>query len=203
MRLLRLTSLGCKPMEATIYRKKDKDGGIKKYYNIRHGSIESGFKTFLSLLDSRVYPVNEDENPLILDKDTYTIRPYTKVTDPNYGNTVYLVSESNTLSTKNDIILFWEIPNSYYTNVSYNIEGNARVIGSGSIGKIRVEGKFESPSPVVEIIGNCKLSWSAYSKNNGVTKHIEQHIEYDYIDMKWNIGIVEEKVISEVKDEQQ
>lgn len=187
MRILKLTDLKILPMEAYLYSRV-KDGVTKKYYNIKHGSEEKGFKVYKCLLD-KVYfnPELLNDNPLILKDDNYCLKQFIS---KDKNNKQFVISVSNVETYKRDILVFWEIPNFNFTDVEYTLTGNVSEVDHGIIGKYRPNAIYKSPAPVLEIYGSCKLSWKAISDTN---IEYSQTIEYDITKDSWVINSIQTK----------
>jgi len=173
MKILKLDHIGIKNAKAVVFKNKKNN---ELYFNIKHGS--SKFWVWSASLDKKYYKPKNDNDVLELSENDYILIPIKgkkEVLKDKKNNTLYFISKDYMEIHKNDILLLWEIPNKNYTSVKYKVEGNASVIGTGMAGKERDNVKYTSPAPVVEILGNCKLTWEAVDVNGDKYK---QEIEY-------------------------
>ena len=188
MKVLKLTEFKISPAEAMLFtRKNEETGEVKAYYNIEHGSFEPGFKLYKCCLDNKYFKPNEGTSTLVLDKDNYILRPFRR--DESNNIIRYMITISNLEYIKRDRLVFWEIPNKNYVKVNYELSGDVSVLGEGSVGKERDDFKYESPAPVLEIVGSCVLRWYAIDNQD---REFEQVIEYDAGNDTWSIGVVKE-----------
>ena len=70
-------------------------------------------------------------------------------------------------------------------DVSYKIDGSARVLAEGTYGKFHIDNLITTPAPVVEISGKCSLTWIADDPRAGTVT--SQTIEYDPELDTWDI----------------
>lgn len=168
MRILTLTSEGIKPAVATVFKDKD-----KSHYNIKHGSRGKDTHVLSYGLDKTFFdPVKLDQSTYELKDDNYILIPIKKdgiqVKDRN-GNCLYSISIDNVRNHKKDAILILEIPNNNYTEVNFTTTGNVSVLGQGIIGKTRSDKLYSSPAPILEIYGDCVLTWTGKNGDDIVT----------------------------------
>lgn len=160
MKILRLTTDGLlEPLTAQPIEKND-----TIYYNIFHGS-----KTcweFRCAVDSRIATpkINKD---LILKEDHFIFR-YLKDKDDKeildqVGNKYIVISKNSDPSHKLDTLLFWDIEHPV-TNIEFTINGFANEIGRGYNGTETIK----SPAPVLEIYGDCELSYTGQINDKNV-----------------------------------
>jgi hypothetical protein len=193
MKILRLTSINVGPVIAQTFKKSKDANNI--YFNIKHGSAGKNLWVYSCGLHSVHFKPANEKDSLELSGDNYILRPIKKrvggseddkiVLKDKIGNTLYSISIDNMRHHKKDIILFWEIPNNNYTDVSYTTSGNVSELGKGWIGKERNEKLYSSPAPVLEIQGNCSLEWVAVDIDGF---KIKQTIKYDFEKANWDIS---------------
>ena len=85
--------------------------------------------------------------------------------------------------------IFWAIDllgssNRLYTNVNYTLQGEVRLLAEASYGKERDGINYSSPIPVLEIFGDCELTWTGTDINN---HQVGQVIKYNYALKQWDI----------------
>lgn len=192
MKFVKIANNEIKDVVARAIKKAD-----KLYYNINFGSNgtfkNKKLKELHLLMNIRFFMPKNLQDELILNQDYYILNPFrnkdSQVVKDNYGNTVYIVGKDDAYFHKKDVVLFWEIPNYNETDVCYKIQGDYNIIGEGSLGKERGEKTYSSPAVIVELNGDCILSWES-------TKY-KQEIEFNYKNGQFNIGIVENKRIAD------
>lgn len=191
MKILKLTAYTLAPVEPVVYRTKNN----VSYYNIVVGTRDINHKRYIIKLNKHYFDPDTIEN-LTLNKDNYVLIPFLingKIADGNElhkdsnGNPMYILSKDNETIHKKDILVFWEIPNIMYTDVKFNTSGYVEVIARASSGKTRQGKIYTSPYPVLEVFGDCRLSWSARDKNGCICR---QDITYNQRDDKWDIGVI-------------
>jgi hypothetical protein len=167
---------------ATVTKRKKSNN---LYFNIRHGSM--GLWVYILSLDAVYFKPKQDDQSLELTGDNYILLPIKKngeVAKDNNGNTIYSLTIDEMQNHKKDIILFWEIPNRFYTDINIKLSGMVVKLGEGSTGRIRDGVPYTSPAPVLEIVGDCKLEWTGLDKEG---KTVGQVINYIYADENWTI----------------
>ncbi|MCI4435726.1 MAG: hypothetical protein JHC33_02800 [Ignisphaera sp.] len=193
MRLVRLELYGVVPVVATPFKNKRNN---RLYYNIQHGIKDTthNSKTWKYVCELRIndfIPENESDT-ISLSNNNYTFKPVRhngETVKDLKGNNVYIVGINNAATDKNDVIVFWEIPNKYYTDVKYTITGDCSIIGLGVNGKERDGKIYTSPAPVVEVLGDCILYWSGKTENNTI---ITQTIKYNHKNGSWDVPPTQE-----------
>lgn len=189
MRLINITSYSIGPAKAIAF--KDRKGDM--YFNIRHGGIGgSSYYCSISVHKDLGQPADMGET-MQMTQQNYTLIPiYDKKNErfkkDRKGNSVYYVTEDNINDHRNDYVALWDIPNKLYKDVKYTIIGKATVLAEGSKAIVRDDITYTSPSPILEILGPCKLFWSAKTMDGMYTG---QEIEFDGKD--WTCGNVEFK----------
>ena len=194
MKIVKLTWLSVESAKAQVYTSK-KNGSM--YFNIKHGSSGKQFGYWLARVSPRVSKPNEISEELILDKDNYVLRPTHRddnVLTDKLGNVIYTIDIDYSTIHNRDLIVLWEIPNKNYTKVEYFVEGDVNIIGKATSGKDRGDKVYKSPAPVLEVYGDCVLSWLA-DNTEGV--RIKQKVFYDYANGSWDITPINK--VSEIK----
>jgi len=184
MKIVRLTATGVEPVKAQAYYNNKKD---TLYFNIKHGSVGENFGYWLGRISPKIKQPDDISDILVLDMNNYVFVPKrteTGVLKDKLGNTVYSIGIDFSSLHQRDIVIFWEIPNRNYSNVKFKTSGECEVIGTGYNGKDRGDIVYKSPAPIIEVVGNCELSWSGVDSDGN---SIEQNILYDYTNGKWDI----------------
>ena len=161
MRVLKLTKDEVKPVIATVI---ENEKNKSLYFNVNHGMRGKGFWSIVHTLNFKFFVPRTKEDVCVLDADNYILKPImrNKVTlKDKRNNPIYCISIDNNDTQRNDILLFWEIPNNNYTDVKFEHGINASLLGKGYSGKDRGDVVYISPYPVLEIMGDCDLTWSA------------------------------------------
>lgn len=191
MKIVRLTLYGVAPVVASTFVNKHNNN---LYFNVQHGikdtsnqaATASTWKYACELKTADFKPI-ADTDTCLLAGDTYTFEPVRSNGKPvkdAKGNIIYIIGINNAATDKNDIILFWEIPNKYYRDIQYTYVGECSLVGFGINGKERDGHMYTSPAPVIEILGDVVLTWSAKTDNN---THITQTITYDHKNGTWDV----------------
>lgn len=187
MKLLKLTTTGTFPVQATVYQNK-KDSN--SYYNVKHGNSGKGLLKYSIFMDKRHYRPTDINDVLTIstDQDDFILYPIDKPsTKP-----LYVLSKDIMLEHKKNILLFWEIPNNLYTDVVYSCTGSYNILAEGKVGINRGGKKYTSPAPIIELFDKCELKWTAKNKSG---KEIESVTIYDpsNTDNVWDIKTTTEK----------
>lgn len=178
MRIAKLTTSALTPVEAVaVANKHDKE---KLYFNVKHGTKGKSdvFWVYSCGVSTECAKPSSLEDICSLDKDNYIlkqIRVKGKVLKDRNDNALYNIHSDNNLCHKRDLIVFWEIPNKYYHDVTFDIKGDVKLLGSGKTGYVRDDIQYISPAPVLEIYGNASLTWRAIDLENRI---IAQKIEF-------------------------
>lgn len=184
MRILKLTGVDIRPAVAMVYKNKVSNA---LYFNIQHGSFGKNFWIYTCGLNKIFFTPKDEQDRITLSDDNYILKPIKrnkeKIKDGK-ENILYNISIDSMENHKKDCIIFWEVPNKNYTNVTYTISGNAAMIAEGITGKERNDTIYSSPAPIIEAYGNCKLEWSGLN-NNG--ERVSQTINFDYVNDKFDI----------------
>lgn len=170
MRIIKLTGINSSPAIATVHRNHKSDN---MYFNIKHGSQGENLWVYSCELNKSHFAPSALADELKLDNDNYVIIPVKKngsVVKDKKDNTLYMITIDHNQNHKQDMLIFWEIPNVNYTEVTYKITGMANDIGHGWSGKERGEICFKSPAPVIEIYGNATLEWSGLDRDGNNIK---------------------------------
>lgn len=167
MRIVNLTTDGISPAVAEVYRSKQG----KRYYNLRHGTRGHGLWCWHAGLDQAFFPV--DKPTIQLDADNYILEPvYTKtgvVTDDK-GNQSYLISVNTDKSHVNDVVVLLDIPRTRLKDLDLKLTGSVTMIGVGVAGKVKSnkEDLITVPANVLEVDGDCTISWSGITTTGDV-----------------------------------
>jgi len=190
MEIKKLTWTGIEPMKAqAFYNNK----GDRLFFNVKHGTEGKLFGYWLGRVSPKIAKPKDISDTYVFDKNNYVLIPNRdKVTGninkDKLGNNIYSIGIDYSTIHQNDIILFWEIPNKNYKDVNFEINGDANLIGMAYNGKDRGDDNLHiSPAPVVEIYGNCTLTWKAININND---EIYQTAKYNYNNGVWEISPV-------------
>lgn len=178
MRVMLLTAEQAGPARATVIVNPQSG---KLYYNIWHGLRSLGFWAYVCTLNHKHFAPRTRDDVIELDKNNYALKPVMKKGDclkDSRDNELYCICvDEDDLSHRKNILLFWEIPNINYINVKFNTTANAALLGEGSYGKHRGKTHYISPYPVLEIMGDCTLEWSAEDiQGNKITQKIDVRI---------------------------
>ena len=185
MKIKKLTTNLLLPVKADVVANKNKDKN-SIYYNIKHGGRGDGLFTYTIGVDKRLFkPTNTDDRLEFIDENYILLPIYENNVrkQDSKGNYLYFISTDGMEDHKNDYLLLWEIPNKFYMDVKYEINGDVKLIGEGSLGRTRGITSYTSPAPVLEIYGNCELSWSGLSEDGNLYK---QRVTFK--NGMWNIG---------------
>lgn len=190
MRFVKIANNGIKNVVARTIKSKNDN---KLYYNITFGSNgnfkDKKLRELRLLMNINFFVPKTLQDELNLDQDDYILNPYKdkdgQVKKDIYGNTIYIVGKDDAYFHKRDIILFWEIPNYNENNIQYKIEGDHNIIGEGQLGKERGENTYISPAVIVELNGDCTLSWTSLK--------YKQELKFDYAKGQFEIGIIENR----------
>lgn len=158
------------------------------FYNIKHGGQGENLFMYTIGLNKKLFSPEAMSDTIELDDNTYILLPVyvdKKHKQDSKGNYLYFISIDHMDNHKEDYIILWEIPNKLYTEVTYTINGDASELGSGISGRSRGSTNYTSPSPVLEIYGECELCWTGVNANG--IKH-KQIISFKNGD--WNIGAI-------------
>lgn len=183
MKIIRLTHLIALPATAIAIKNTRKDPAVL-YYNIKHGSKGRNFVMHTTSINAKLAVPNDEDDILELKGDNYVMRPSykaNKVCKDVVGNVIYNINVDTLENHRRDIICYWEIPNKNYIKVNYTISGEIVELGKGESGKDRGDITFKSPSPVLEITGDGKLSWCATDDKGDVyTQDIHVDIDAEF-----------------------
>lgn len=187
MKILKLTGTDIGPATAIVYKNKKTE---VSYFNIKHGSNGENLWTYRFGLSKTYFSPESEDEILALTEDNYVIKPIKKdklELKDGKGNIKYAVTKDHMENHRKDVVLFWEIPNKNYTDVTYEISGKCIELGKGISGKERENISYISPAPVLEIIGDVVLVWRAVDAED---RKIEQTIKYTYNTGEWEIGVI-------------
>jgi len=191
MKILKLANNQVTNAIATTYTNTKKGAS---YFNLEIGTVTGvSSKTWLwkAFLSRKHFKPSGENDTLELTSNDYNITPIhynksgvKKYLRDNRGNISYNIIRDSDTSHNNDILLLWELTNSNISNVNYTVSNGAIVIGKAYSGKDRGVSSYSIPSLVLEITGNCELSWTGTTKDNIPVKQV---IKYNYIDKSWDI----------------
>lgn len=188
MKIIKLNAANIDNVKAHVSKKA---GTGEEYLSIKHGS--SGFWVYYIMLSKNFFNSDKTCDALEMKGDDFVLKPLKKkgvVIKDNKGNIVYCLEKDYMENHKKDNLVFWEIPNKYYTEVKHKIEGTAKEIAGGIVGKERNGVSYSSPAPIIEVLGDCKLSWNGKNEDG---KEVSQTISYDYMKNDWDIGKIKIK----------
>jgi len=168
MRVVRLNSETASPAQATVIENL-RTGSL--YFNIWHGRRAQKLWSYVCSLNHKFFSPRTVNDVLELNNNNYILKPVMKkgvcVKDTR-GNELYCITIDNDPGHKQDILLFWEIPNFNFVDVTYKHSVKAALLGAGASGKIRGNNEYISPYPVLEIVGECVLSWRGKDSQGNV-----------------------------------
>ena len=167
------------------------------HFNIRHGSASEGLHDYIIYMDRRYFKPEDNVTEKVLNDDDYILKPVYKNNihiQDRKDNYSYTLSRDEVEDHKKDYIILWEIPNKFYSDVKFDVSGNAIILGTGYSGRVRDGKVYSSPAPVLEVYGTTTLEWSGIRDD----KLYKQIITFK--DDQWNIGQVIKTDI-ETKDE--
>lgn len=175
-----------KPAAAIV--KSNKDGQL--YYNLRIGGTGTGNTRYHIGIDKNISKPETLNDLLVLDKNNYVIVPTidrsTKKQKRDFNdNPIFYITKNNMKDHVHDYLVLWEIPNKFYTSVDYTVNGNVYVLAKVKQCKLRNDKRYESPALVLEVVGQCSLSWKAVDECNNT---IQQKIYFD--GNHWQLGDV-------------
>jgi len=182
MKAILITEIVAKPAIAVRVPGKD-------YFNIKHGSIGKGLHKYsMGIAKSLTEDIEADH--LKLETCNFDILPIRKGKDiqkDRFGNAMYYLIENRNSSQRSDLLAFWEIPDKGLNAVSFKIDGNVVELAKGYNGKDRELKTTKVPAPVLEITGDCTLTWCG-TDDDGVC--YGQHLVYK--DHEWVIPVYRE-----------
>jgi len=187
MRIIRLANSSLSPAIAERYVCEDSN---KKHYNLKHGTRGAdGWRWSAGLHDASF---RSDDEFMTLDGCNYDIVPVKvdgSIRKDKLGNIYYNIYVDNDPSHAEDIILLWTIPGRTYTDVTFEVTGDADILGKGKAAKSRTKSAGYTVAPVLLIYGDCEFSWKGKCSKGGT---VSQVIKYRYGDKDWKISAIEE-----------
>ena len=184
MKILKLNTTEITPVVAIVPNRKKQD---KLYYEIQHGSRGSTLWMWTANLAYQQFNPSDISDELILKNDNYFLKTLYKegsATEDKQGNVNYLITTDNMHNHKKDILLLWEIPNINNTgDLKHTLDGQVVELGIGYTGRERGSNIGKTPAPVLEITGDCVLSWTSTVEGTTST----QTIKYNYAKDNWDI----------------
>lgn len=188
MRIEELSTGGVKPAIAVVRRNINNK---TLSFNIMHGSFGTGLGFWSARLNGRFGRPTSESDMITLDKNTYDLYAVrngsNQVMKDVLDNTLYGVTDNRVQGDSRGVIILWRIPNVNYSEVSYSLVGMCSELGSGWNGKDRGDVIYKSPAPVVEVFGDCILSWEAKTSSGETVKHVST---YDSNKETWDIRYV-------------
>lgn len=198
MKILRLRNNKVSPVVA--YCCAQYKSGVNKdklSFMISHGNYGKYSWSLRTYLHRNTFPPTKSGDSLVLDKSNYTFKVQRRAikddknrtidseyTKDNKGNYIYMVDKDDVSLYNNNIILFWDIPILTCDTVTYRLEGNVRVLAEGIYGKEYLDTTLTVPAPILEIYGNCKLTWNGSDEVRNLK--YTQTITYDYDKDIWD-----------------
>lgn len=162
--------------------------GAKPMHTVDIGSSGKDLWKYFMKLGRSVLKGKENLSEITLTGNNYNIKPIKdkegNTIKDKKGNIRYRIEEDNGDSFKNDMILFIELPNKNYTDVTYSIDGSASIIAEAYVGKEREEVVYKSPALVLEITGDFILSYQGIDQHG---RPVNGKFDYNYNDKKLNI----------------
>lgn len=168
------------------------------FYNLRLGSTGDKTWEYVLLFDKRQFNPKEITDKLLLENNNYVIKPIKeKQSDGKFtlkkdgkNNVHYVVSEDSSSFHKKDLILIWELPNRNFTKIEYKIKGPHNVLAEAIAGKERSKETFTSPIVLLELLGDCELSWVGIQDTGDI---LEQNIIFKYETGQFTINLIKPK----------
>jgi len=180
MRILRLDNSVISPAVAVKYTNPKTKA---EYYNIVHGGMGRDTWKWICGLDSRIFTPTSDTLELTqTDFNLKFVYKGNKQLKDFKDNPVYNIIRDNDPTHCSDIMLLWTIVAKGCKDITYAVDGEAIEIGKGSYGKRRGNNVYIYPAPVLEIYGDCVLTWSGTDARG---MKLKQVIEYEQARDKW------------------
>lgn len=188
---MRIKKIGKASVEEVVARVFTGRGNKKDilYFTVLHGGQGAGLHQCRFGVDKLIGVASTITDTMKLMDNDYILLPVTKTGEPKRdreGNIIYYFSKDSIDIHRDDDIIFWEIPNNYYYDVSFHTDGDVNLIAEGRNGKIR-EHEYISPAPVLEVYGDCTLRWEGTNKSG---KRVGQKITR--INGNWTVGVIGE-----------
>ena len=186
MKFLKLSDHKLDKLVANVY-KNDKNGNL--YYIVRHGdlNVKNISAQYTLSIDSKLAKPKEESDIFVLEDETLTIKPiYVRgsLVKNKRNEQLYTITAERSGMPDKDMFVFWYIPANRckHGDVTYTLQGNVNLIAEARYAKDRGEVIFSTPAPVLEIYGNCVLTWSGVDLDG--KKH-GQSITYDTLTEKF------------------
>jgi len=161
----------------------------EKFHNIKHGTYGKALWMLSLSLCSKTFPVILDTTLELID-DNYILKQiFGKGHQPvkdSRGNELYVVKQDNMAHHRNDVLVLWEPVFTDIVKLSYTISGKVNEIGVGYTGKSRIGKEVVIPVPMLEVIGDCTLSWIGNDIDGNTYTQV---IKYNYARKIWDIGL--------------
>lgn len=177
MKILKLTLQGIKNTYSEII-----EHNGKRYHNLKHGTSGKRLWSWSASMDIKKFPVVSDER-VELDGNDYVLIPISrdgKILKDGIGNCNYVISKDDVESHRSDIIVLWEIPIKNFKTIEIELSGDVSEIGRGYIGKYRVDRKQRIPAPILEITGNCAITWTGDTFDGDGYKQVIKYKESNW-----------------------
>ena len=126
MRIIQISGMYLTTPNASVYRNKKGDA----YFNIFFGTNDGKHRVYKLMFYNRYFDPNK-MNKIDYSRDDYALAPYIKNNKEIHsrdGELIYIITRDTSYNIKNNVLLFWEIPNARYTDVKYNVKGSAEII---------------------------------------------------------------------------
>jgi hypothetical protein len=184
LKIVKLSTAETTTVTAVVPSRKKQD---KLSYEIQHGSRGNTLWMWTANLSYQHFNPKGIADTLELTGDNYFLKTLYKDGNPTsdkQGNINYLITTDNMHNHKKDILLLWEIPNiNNDKELEYTTSGMVSELGLGFTGRERGSAIGRTAAPVLEIVGDCTLTWTTRSD----THIISQTIKYDYVKSNWDI----------------
>lgn len=182
MRVVRLSDHKLENAIATVF---ENNKNKKLYFNLEHGNnlVKNVSSVYRISINAKFFKPEKITDRYEFKENTYCLVPL-KNRGTNFktksGNQVYILGKTDGNMSDSDMLVFWYISNKKFLkeNISYKLEGDVTLIGEGMYATERGDNVFCMPAPVLEIYGNCTLSWEGIENNTG--KRCGQVITYNY-----------------------
>lgn len=184
MKLIKISGIDVKNVIATTHVNKKGE----MFYNIILGSKDSTQKFYTLYIGTKFKRPTSSEDKYELIGDDFCISSIKTKKGDNLkdlnGNQIYCIYRDENTMYKSDVLLLLEIPNKMYTDVSYKLEGDIEELAKASVGKERMGVVYSSPALMLEIFGDCKITWQGLDRNKN---QVGKQILYSYDKGTWDI----------------
>lgn len=197
MTLLKLVKDSIRPIIAYANHNRAKS---ELHYAVTHGTAGSNFGYWMCKINTHINKPSKLGDEVELRDNSYILIPLKNskgFIKDKLGNNIYYINKDNNTVHKRDIVVFWEIPNINYVNVTYSLSGSVYEIGVAYNGKDRGDIVFKAPAPIIEVFGDCLLKWEATDVHGNT---YSQQIEYRHGDAYWDIQPIKNLPLQGIKD---